>query len=343
LLSWFYITPLRMKLIATFLYSFFLLVSNVIGQKTDYPDFTIEKLADGVYAAIAKNDGHAICNAGIIDLGDVTLIFDPFMSVQAATDLKAAADQLTHHPVKYVVNSHYHNDHIGGNQVFEGASIISTYRTRDLIAENQPAEIEWGKTTAPDRVKKYAEVDVSKLSGHALEEHKMWKAYYETYVLSNEVLKVVLPNVTMDDELNLYGSKRHVQLISNGAGHTESDLFLYLPEDQIVFAGDLLFINNQPWIGDGNTKKWEATLTRISSMAVKSIVPGHGPVGFLSDIEKMEEYFHNVQEAAQDYFNKGISPEEVETIPSPSPYDTWFLSMFYKPNVVAAYKQLVKK
>ena len=331
-----------MKLYITFAVACFLATSNLSAQKTDYPDFTIQKLADGIYAAIAKNGGHAICNAGIIDLGDATLIFDPFMSVQAATDLKLAADQLTHHPVKYVINSHYHNDHIGGNQVFEGASIISTYRTRDLIAENQPAEIEWGKTTAPDRLKKYTDADVSKLSGHVLEEHIMWKGYYETYIISNGVLKVVLPNITMDDELNLYGSKRHVQLISNGAGHTESDLFLYLPEEQIVFAGDLLFIQNQPWIGDGDTEKWESTLTKISSLAVKSIVPGHGPVGTLSDIEKMEDYFHNVQETAQEYFNKGISPEEAEVVNSPAPYDTWYLSMFYKPNVVAAYKRLSK-
>jgi len=331
-----------MKYIVSILFGCFFLYVNLSAQKTDYPDFTIQKLADGVYAAIAKNGGHAICNAGIIDLGDATLIFDPFMSVQAATDLKSAADQLTHHPVKYVINSHYHNDHIGGNQVFEGASIISTYRTRDLIAENQPAEIEWGETTAPDRLKKYKETDVSMLSGHALEEHIMWKGYFETYVISNGVLKVVLPNITMDDELNVYGSKRHVQLISNGAGHTESDLFLYLPDEQIVFAGDLLFINNQPWIGDGDTEKWEATLTKISSMTVKSIVPGHGPAGTLADIETMEDYFHNVQETAQDYFNKGISPEEAEAFNSPAPYDTWYLSMFYKANVVAAYKRLTK-
>jgi len=332
-----------MKFFTAFLIVNIVLVSNSWAQKTEYPDFTIHQLGDGVYAAIAKNGGHAICNAGIVDLGDATLIFDPFMSVQAATDLKAAADQLTHQPVKYVVNSHYHNDHIGGNQVFEGASIISTYRTRDLIAENQPAEIDWGKTTAPERLKKYTDTDVSKLSGHALEEHNMWKAYFETYVISNGILKVVLPNVTMDDELNIYGSKRHAQLVSNGAGHTQSDLFLYLPEEQIIFAGDLLFINHQPWIGDGETEKWEATLTRISSLAVKAIVPGHGPVGTLADIEKMEDYFHTVQEAAQDYFNKGISPEEIEVINSPAPYDTWFLSMFYRLNVIAAYKQLAKK
>jgi glyoxylase-like metal-dependent hydrolase (beta-lactamase superfamily II) len=146
----------------------------------------------------------------------------------------------------------------------------------------------------------------------------------------------------MDDELNIYGSKRHAQLISYGAGHTQSDLFLYLPEEQIVFTGDLLYINYHPWIADGETEKWEVTLTRISSLAVKTIIPGHGPVGTIADIERMEDYFHAVKETAQDYFNKGISPDEVEAIHSPAPYDAWFLSTLYKTNVVGAYKRLLK-
>jgi cyclase len=65
--------------------------------------FAIQKLSDGVYAAIATNGGHAICNAGIIDLGDATLIFDPFMTPEAAKDLQKVSEQLTGHKVKYVI------------------------------------------------------------------------------------------------------------------------------------------------------------------------------------------------------------------------------------------------
>ena len=65
-----------MKLFISILLCCFVFLQFSFAQKLDYPDFRIEKLADGVYAAIAKNGGHAICNAGIIDLGDATLIFD---------------------------------------------------------------------------------------------------------------------------------------------------------------------------------------------------------------------------------------------------------------------------
>src|SRR5262245_11988679 len=95
--------------------------------------FSLQQLAPGVWAAI-QNDkgGHAISNAGIIDLGNKTLVFDAFMNPDAATELKQTAEQLTKHPVSFVINSHYHDDHIRGNQVFvPGASIISTEWTKD--------------------------------------------------------------------------------------------------------------------------------------------------------------------------------------------------------------------
>jgi alkyl sulfatase BDS1-like metallo-beta-lactamase superfamily hydrolase len=70
------------------------------GQTFKSKHFTIQKLADGVYVVIAKNGGYAICNAGIIDLGDATLIFDPFMTPEAAEDLKKASELLTGHKNK---------------------------------------------------------------------------------------------------------------------------------------------------------------------------------------------------------------------------------------------------
>jgi glyoxylase-like metal-dependent hydrolase (beta-lactamase superfamily II) len=107
------------------------------------PHFRIEKLADGVYAAIHKDGGGAICNAGIVGLGDRTLVFDVFLTPQAARDLKVAAELLTRKPVTLVVNSHCHNDHIWGNQVFTAqADILSTVTTAEMIAHEGQKEYE---------------------------------------------------------------------------------------------------------------------------------------------------------------------------------------------------------
>lgn len=305
--------------------------------------FAIQKLGDGVFAAIATNGGYAICNAGIIDLGDGTLIFDPFMTPEAAEDLKKVSMQLTGHPVKYVVNSHFHNDHIGGDQVFDEATLISTERTRELIAEYQPQEIAEDKKSASQELEKIKNENTSAMTPHELEEHIMWKGYYEALVTSSDSLKVILPSLTFKDQLMLHGTKRNVTLLSYGTGHTESDLFLFLPGEQIAFLGDLLFVQNQPWLGDGDPDKWKTYLDSIVHLNVKILVPGHGPVGTIANIDSMKLYFGNVNNTAIVYHEKGKLPEDDATLKSPPPFDNWFLSNFYKPNVISAYHRLYKK
>src|SRR5262249_11242802 len=97
--------------------------------------FTLEQVADGVYAAIVVPGTGAWGNAGIVDLGGATLVVDTFMTSGAAGDLRAAAEQVTGRTVDYVVNTHYHGDHVQGNQVFTDALLIATETTRRLIAE----------------------------------------------------------------------------------------------------------------------------------------------------------------------------------------------------------------
>jgi glyoxylase-like metal-dependent hydrolase (beta-lactamase superfamily II) len=103
-------------------------------QLPDSKHFRLQQLADGVYAAIHIDGGAAIGNAGIVDLGDRTLIYDTFLTPQAAEDLRTAAEALTGRPIDAVINSHWHNDHIWGNQVFgANTEIISTEETRRLF------------------------------------------------------------------------------------------------------------------------------------------------------------------------------------------------------------------
>ena len=94
--------------------------------------FTLEQLADGVYAAIATEEGGGYSNAGIIDLGDRNLIFDTFETVRVGEDLKVAAAVLIDSPLACVIISHVHSDHWCGNQAFPAqASILSTHHTLD--------------------------------------------------------------------------------------------------------------------------------------------------------------------------------------------------------------------
>jgi glyoxylase-like metal-dependent hydrolase (beta-lactamase superfamily II) len=288
-------------LLPAFLWLFISLSAR--AQDFQSKHFTVQKLANGVWALIHINGGYAICNAGIIDLGDGVLVFDPFMSPEPAQEIKKAALALTGHPIKWVVNSHFHNDHIGGNQVFENVQIISTERTRELIAKFQPEEIASDKKEIPDE----------------LEEYKMDLGYNEALVRVDDTLRVVLPDLTFTDQLIIHGTKRSVYLLTYGEGHTESDAFLWLPNEKIAFLGDLIFIQNQPCIGDGNMDHWTNYLDSILRLGPKKLVPGHGPMGTIADIDSMKTYFGSVRNRATDYFKKGIEPRSDSTLTSQSP------------------------
>ncbi|MFJ8529160.1 MBL fold metallo-hydrolase [Bacillus sp. NPDC094106] len=104
--------------------------------------FEVEKLEDGIYVAIAKEGGGSLANAGFIDMGNQTIIFDTFQTQQAAVDLKKVAEEITRHSISWVINSHWHGDHIRGNQVFESCNIISSHKTYEQMAEIHPSRID---------------------------------------------------------------------------------------------------------------------------------------------------------------------------------------------------------
>ena len=253
--------------------------------------FQIERLVDGVYVAVSSEQGYAICNAGIVDIGDKTIVFDTFISPEAAKDLLEAAEQLTSHKVTRVVNSHYHEDHIRGNQVFSpDVDIISTVWTREAIAQNEPKEISWEKENVPQRIiEAQSRLGVEK-DPKRLRELAFLIVYYRAMSESHPKLKTRLPNIVFEHKLVIYGTQRTVELLPF-AGHTASDVILYLPEEKIAFMSDLLFINIHPYLPSGFPADWKQSLSKIEALGIQTAVPGHGPVGRSADLSLMLNTF----------------------------------------------------
>ena len=139
--------------------------------------FRLETVGRGLVAAIHQESGAAIANAGIIDLGDSTMVFDTFISPAAAKDLRQAAEILTGRPVSYVFNSHYHNDHIRGNQEFPDAQIISTSKTFDLIQTDGMEELAWDQANAPKQYQHYQTEFDSSQDQTQREQIRFWLDY----------------------------------------------------------------------------------------------------------------------------------------------------------------------
>jgi len=285
--------------------------------------FQIERLADGVYAAVASAQGYAICNAGIIDIGDRTILFDTFISPEAARDLLKVTEQLTSHKITHVVNSHGHNDHIRGNQVFgSDVDIISTVLTREAIARNEPEEIKSERETIPKEI-----IDAqSKLDAEKNPERRRELAslvvYLQAMSKSHSELKTRLPNITFEHKLTIHGTKRTVELLPL-AGHTASDVILYLPEEKIAFMGDLLFVKIHPYLASGSPEQWKQSLAEAEALGAQTVIPGHGPVGRSADLSVMSQYIQSLESIVVNMIKSGKPVEQVSLEPVPSPFDTW--------------------
>ena len=302
-------------------------------QKTSN-NFVLHTLAPGVWAAVANDQfGRAICNAGIIDLGDKTLVFDPFMNPTAARELREAAESLTGRMVSIVVNSHYHNDHIRGNQVFSpDASIISSNFTRKEILRVEPAEQEWEMKHASTLLKAMRK-RMSSSNSIEKEELPLWIGYYEGMVESSDELKMTLPDIVFDDSLWIMGSKRNIKILECKNGHTKSDAVLMLPDDGIIFMGDLLYADRHPWISDGNPVDWQQSLKTLYEDPLYEVyVPGHGPVSKKPALQTLYQYLGTVNDLC-----KSANNDSLQTIlmqqPIPQPYQHWYFGRFYQPNL----------
>lgn len=305
-------------------------------------NFELVELGDGIYGCIHKFGGKAICNVGVVDNGKETLIFDSFLSPDVAEELLNVVKELGLSPVKYVVNSHFHNDHVRGNQAFsQDVKIISTTRTKELIEEEEPLQIAYEKENAPARLFYYDSLYNSFVGDKQSREYKqilMWRPYYETLSNSHIEVKTQLPNLFVDSILNLNGPNRKIQLISKGEGHTPSDLVMYLPDDRILFSGDLIFNKCHPYVAHGNISKWKAWLYFMNSLEVSTIMPGHGQIGPKLLIDQMKHYLSDLQSSAKDLVKNKASIENPENFLIPDKYKDWWFDRFYEYNLRFAYE-----
>jgi glyoxylase-like metal-dependent hydrolase (beta-lactamase superfamily II) len=285
------------------------------------PYFSLQQLAAGIYAAIIVPGMGAWGNAGIVDLGDGALVFDTFLTPQAARALRAAAEQVTGAPIRYVVNSHYHLDHVQGNQVFSDALIVATELTRDTITLRNAAVIAEA-ANLPQEVEELeallrAETDERLQADRALE-----LGEYRALSAARTELELRLPTLTFTEHIVFHGAHRRAELLSYGGGHTVSDTFLYLPGERIAFMGDLVPVQTHPsFFGDADT--WLRILERIMRLDVQWLVPGHGAVGTLADCEQARQYIVDLQALAREVAARGGEDEEAAAQPIPTAYATW--------------------
>ncbi len=255
-------------------------------------NFEVQKLAEGVYAVVRKDLPGLMVDANnlfIINDEDVVVV-DANGAPSITREVLAALRKLTDKPVRYVVNTHYHDDHIRGNQVYKEAfpnvEFVGHAFAREYLpgqgAANRKGFLE-GAPRFRDAMAAQLEKNKS-LGGWDLTEEE--RASYRSDIrLINLVLgegaqaQTILPTVTVEDRLTLYRGGREIDILHLGGGHTAADLVVYLPKEGVLAAGDLV-VAPVPLVGNpqSHVREWAATLEKIVALRPSIIVPGHGPV-----------------------------------------------------------------
>ena len=252
-------------------------------SKADLPTlFDIEKVADGVFGAIAHGRALINSNAVIFENSDHYLIVDAHAAPSAVYALLAQIRrEIGNKPVRYVVTTHMHGDHTQGlpayRQTARTADIISSGKTRALLVESGAARLQSAKESAA-RSLESLQARVS--SARGAEERSYYQemlAQTREFVEEMRDVRIELPNVTFDDHMALRDPAHELRLSFRGRGHTAGDIVVFCPEKKVIASGDL-FHGFFPTIGDGYPRDWPATLRSAGELEFQAVVGGHGGV-----------------------------------------------------------------
>ena len=291
--------------------------------------FRLVEVAAGVHAAVVDLAGAAVGNAAIVDTGDRTVVVDTFMTIAAADELRSVATELTGRTTFLTVNSHWHDDHVGGNTVFDDGPIVSTARTAEIVAERYP----------PDLAAYEREIDAAieqARSGAASDDEATQASAVKRLETLGHVkdsiprMRLTLPDVLVDDAIVLEDERR-VEIRTLGPGHTDSDTFVWLPDDGIVIAADLCWVELHPKMDHGHPEAWAATADALVALGGQTVVPGHGDPSPIEGMALMGDYLRHVASALA-----GLDPDDaVDEIPVPPGTEAWRGTARYRAGLAA--------
>ncbi len=252
------------------------------------------------------------------------------MTPESGAALREACVACTGRPPDLVVLTHYHNDHVRGAVALPDATLVSTRGTRERIdtlgRDELAADIEAAEgRVAFARALQEDDDPVRRASGALL------APYAEALRSTAPGLELRLPDVAVDGELEIHGSRRRAILRPFGGGHSGDDAVVILPDDGVVFCGDLLFVAFHPFVADGDPAAARAALDDLAALDAAHYVPGHGPPAGPEALDVMRRYLDDLARAADGARERGLDPAEVAI---PEPYRDWGLAVpFFHANL----------
>ncbi|MFC5064546.1 MBL fold metallo-hydrolase [Actinomycetospora atypica] len=254
------------------------------------PESELVEVGDGVFAHIQPDGSWMINNTGFLVARDGVSAIDSCATERRTRNFLDAIAGVTTAPIRTLVNTHHHPDHTAGNGLFSGAAIVA----------HDNARPEMRALGLPHNSGIWSDVDYGDL-------------------------ELALPFLTFTDRMTLWADDQRADLLyCGGPAHTTNDVVVWLPEQSVLFAGDLLFHGGTPFLLSGSVLGAIEVLEGfVKPLGARTIVPGHGPVGGPEMIDEVLGYLRFVRDVARDGHAAGVPPLELARGTDLGAYAEW--------------------
>jgi glyoxylase-like metal-dependent hydrolase (beta-lactamase superfamily II) len=260
-------------------------MTRAFASQTDLDDKVVsfEKLSDHAYAYTAQGDP----NTGVIIGDNSVMVIDTQATPVMAQDVVRRIREVTDKPIEYVVLSHYHAVRVLGASAYRPKHIIASKDTRDLIVERGAADMQ-------------SEIERFPRLFRAVE----------------SVPGLTWPTLVFENRLMLWMGRCEVHIMQVGRGHTKGDSVVWLPDERILFSGDLVEFDATPYVGDAYLADWPGSLDAIEGMNPSALVPGRGsalktPADVLRALNATRSFISELLQCVQQGVQEGKQFREI--------------------------------
>lgn len=241
-----------------------------------------EELAPGVFI----NTHYRGCTPGFVYTDEGIVMVDaPLIPKQAIDWREQIEDEYPGDPLIFMINTDHHRGHALGNQYFMPCKVIAHERAHK--------EMSGYTENFKERVR------------------NSFKREPEIQSQLNNII-IIPPHITFTNRATMLYGGRQLELIYVG-GHTPATSLVWMPEEKICFVGDIVWVDQHPYMAQGNTLEWLRALELIRELGAERLVPGHGPVCEPEATYRVAEYIHFMRQRVRDYYLEGRNKNETKS------------------------------
>ncbi len=267
----------------------------------------LKEVAAGVYAYFQLPGTWMVSNAGLIVGKEHNVVVDSLVNEAMISDFISEIRRVADKPARFLINTHHHSDHTWTNHFFSKSTVICHRNCREATVEDQAID------------------------------PKLYEMMFSH--LKFDGAKVTPQGITFEKELILYESPRQIHMVYSGPAHTKGDIFVYLPQDGVVFCGDLLFYNCTPLALMGYISGWIDVLETLSKLDADIYVPGHGPITDSKGVLECKDYLIHIKGEARKFYEAGLNAYEASLEIDLGPWKSWGDSERIVANVERLYSE----